>query len=187
MKSWCWQRNVTSAKHVLWLAACSFVALAVSPVSEVRAEDLVTIELVGEIDPKCRLSALPAGIELGQISASGTQTMSFQIDCNTPFEYGISSRDGALKNGEGPQPGMGFANQIPYMLEIRIPTDEALILEQCDSESLSGATPSCGQGNSGSATAINQTASLMISWAVTSELVAGIYSDIVTLTFRPRV
>lgn len=188
MKSW-WRQIVTSSLHPLWLAGCSIVAwTALYPVFRTRAEDLVTIEVVGEIDPKCRLSALPTGIELGQISASGTRSIPFQIDCNTPFEFSVRSRDGALKNPGAPEnSSIGFSNQIPYMLEVRVPTDEGLILGQCDSASLAVASPSCGHGNSGFATAINQTASLTVTWAVSGELVAGTYSDVLTVTFQPRV
>jgi hypothetical protein len=186
----CWRRQSTgsSSLTLLWLAACSIAALTtVYPVPGVRAEDVVTIEVVGEIQPKCRLSALPVGIELGEIPASGTRLIPFQIDCNTPFEFSVRSRDGALKNPEASGNSIGFVNHIPYMLEIRVPTDEGLILDQCDSASLSGASPSCGHGNSGFATAIDQTASLKISWAVSAVLIAGTYSDVLTVTFQPRL
>jgi hypothetical protein len=188
MKSWWRQITVSSSLHPLWLAGGSVVAwTTVCPVPLTHAEDLVTIEVVGEIDPKCRLSALPTGIELGQISASGTRSIPFQIDCNTPFEFSVRSRDGALKNPGTPENSIGFLNQIPYALEVRIPTDEGLILDQCDSGILSEASPSCGHGNSGFATAIDQTASLIVTWAVSAELVAGTYSDVLTVTFQPRV
>jgi hypothetical protein len=187
MTYWYGQENVSAARHLWWLAASSIVALTVCLVPRTRAEDLVTIEVVGEIEPKCRLNAFPAGIELGQFSASGTQFVSFQIDCNTPFEYSIRSRDGALTTLGSPVQSMGFVNQIPYMLEARIPTDGDSILDRCGSAGLSGVSPSCGNGNSGNATAIDQTASLIISWAIDAELVAGSYTDVLTLTFGPRL
>ena len=188
MTSWRRQSTVSSSLPLLWLAACSIVALTtVDSVPQACAEDVVTIEVVGEIQPKCRLSALPADIELGQISTSGSRFIPFQIDCNTPFEFSVRSRDGALKSLGSPENSVGFVSQIPYLLEIRVPTDEGLILDQCDSASLAGASPSCGHGNSGFATAIDQTASLKISWAVGAELIAGTYSDVLTVTFQPRL
>jgi hypothetical protein len=187
MTSWWGQRNVDSRRRRSWLPACSITALAVCLTFQAtHADDVVTIQLVGEIDPECRLSALPSSIELAQISASGTQSIPFEIDCNTPFEYSVRSREGALKSGV-PAPSIGFVDQILYVLQTRIPTDEFLILNQCDSQSLSGASPSCGHGNSGNATAIHQTASLAISWTVSAEVVAGTYTDVLTLTFGPRL
>jgi hypothetical protein len=188
MTLWGRHKNSRSSRRLLWLPACSIVALTTPlPATQTRAEDLVTIEVVGEIDPKCRLNALPVGIELGQISKSGTQLIPFQINCNAPFEYSVRSRDGALKHLDVIEASIGLVAQIPYKLDVRIPTDEGLILDQCDSSNLSGSSPSCGHGNSGSSTAIDQTASLTLSWNVSAELVAGTYSDVLTLTFRPRL
>jgi hypothetical protein len=187
MTLWCRHKDATSSRHLLWLPACLIAALIAARITQTRADDFVTIEVVGEIDQKCRLNALPASIELGKISKSGTQFIPFHIDCNTPFEYSVRSRDGAFKNPEVTAASIGFVGQIPYQLDLRIPTDGGLILALCDSVNLSGLSPSCGHGNSGSSIAIGQIASLTLSWAVGAELVAGTYSDVVTLTFRPRL
>lgn len=187
MMAWWGHRDLGSGRRVSRLLIYSFTTLTVCLFAQANAEDVATIQLVGDIDPECRLSALPSTIELAQISASGAQSVPFEISCNTPFEYSVRSREGAMKIIGAPPPGIGFVNQIPYAVQTRIPTDEILILDQCDSQSLSAASPSCGHGNSGNATAIRQAASLTISWSVSAELAAGTYADVLTLTFGPRL
>jgi hypothetical protein len=161
--------------------------MAACPPAPTRASDVVTIELSGEIEPKCGLSALPAALGLGQISSSGSQEVPFRVDCNTPFEYVVASREGALKNNDFSGNAAGFTNRLPYLLEIRVQIDGGVLVSRCDSADLTGSSPACGNANSGSATAIDQAASLAISWAAGAELSAGTYSDTVTLTFRPRL
>jgi hypothetical protein len=150
------------------------------------AGDSVAIELVGDIEPECRLTALPGGINLGTLAKTGTQLIPFQLNCNAPFDYSVRSREGGLKAGALNVP-LGFAAKIPYALETRIPTNEGIIIDQCGSATLATAAPPCGHGGSGSAIAIEQTGSLMISWAIGDELVAGTYTDVVTLSVSPRL
>lgn len=185
MTLWSCLINKRTFLHITWVTACCVGAAL--PVAPSHAGDLVTIEVTGEIEPKCRISAFANAIEFGQISASGTQAATFHVDCNSPFEYRLRSRNGALQNLEHQEHSAGFANRIPYSLEFRLPTDGGLILERCDSATLSDASPSCGGGNSGGGIAISQTASIAVSWVAPSHLVAGTYSDFITLTFCPRI
>jgi hypothetical protein len=150
------------------------------------ADDSIAIELIGDIEPECRLTALPGSVNLGALTKTGTQFIPFQVNCNAPFNYSVRSREGALKTGALNVPP-GFVVKIPYSLETRIPTNEGLIIDQCGSATLAMSVPSCGHGGSGSAIAIEQIGSLMISWAISDELVVGTYTDVVTLSVSPRL
>ncbi len=188
MKSWSLRTDVPLFRAPLRCARiCVLAILAVGRYSSgAVAEDSVSIELVGEIEARCRLLQLPATLDLGRLTKSGVQLVPFQIDCNSPFAYEVRSREGGLKS-ENAVVAAGFAAIIPYTLELRVPTDGGFILDQCNSATLAIALPACGHGNSGSAVAIEQTASLMISWSTSEELVAGVYADVVTVNVSPRI
>ena len=150
-----------------------------------HASDDVSIELSGNIEARCRLTSFPASAELGEVLQNGIHQIPFQIDCNTPFNFEVRSREGGLK-GQGAVTAPGFASIIPYTLELKIPTDEGLIVSQCASSTLAAATPSCGSGTSGFAIAIEQTGSLTMSWSIADIPVAGAYTDIVIVSVGPR-
>ena len=145
----------------------------------------VSIELSGNIEARCRLTSFPTSAELGEVLQSGIHQIPFQIDCNTPFSFEVRSREGALK-GQAAVTAPGFTTLIPYTLELKIPTDEGLIVSQCASSTLAAATPSCGRGTSGSAIAIERTGSLTLSWSIADVPVAGAYADVVTVNVGPR-
>jgi hypothetical protein len=165
---------------------CALIALlSILTDNKARAGDDVSIELSGNIEARCRLTSFPASAELGEVRQSGTHQIPFQIDCNTPFNFEVRSREGALK-GQGAVTAPGFASIIPYTLELKIPTDEGLIVSQCASSTLAAATPSCGSGTSGFAIAIEQIGSLTMSWSIADTPVAGSYTDVVIVSVGPR-
>jgi hypothetical protein len=159
--------------------------LAILTPCSTQAGDDVSIELSGDIPARCRLTSLPASAELGEVRQTGTHQIPFQIDCNTPFNFEVRSREGGLK-GQGATTAPGFASIIPYTLELKIPTDEGLLVSQCASPTLAVATPSCGGGSSGFAIAIEETGSLTMSWSITDIPVAGAYTDVVIVSVGPR-
>lgn len=165
--------------------AVSIGLLSILTSFKAHAAEDVSIELSGDIEARCRFTSFLSSAELGEVLQTGTQQIPFQIDCNTPFSFEVRSREGALK-GQAAMTAPGFANIIPYTLELKIPTDEGLIASQCASSTLAASTPSCGRGTSGSAIAIEQTGSLTISWSIADVPVAGSYADIVTVTVGPR-
>ena len=168
------------------VGTCALAILVASAChSNACADDAVSIEIVGDIAARCRLSALPATVDMGSLAKTGTQFIPFQVDCNAPFGFDVRSRDGGLK-GEFVGTASGFTNIIPYTLEVRIPTDGGLIFEQCGSAALGSTTPSCGHGDSGNAVAIDETASLFVAWETSEEIVAGTYVDVLTVSVFPR-
>ena len=159
--------------------------LSILTYNKAHAGDDVSIELSGNIEARCRLTSFPASAELGEVLQNGIHQIPFQIDCNTPFNFEVRSREGALK-AQGAVTAPGFAKIIPYTLELKIPTDEGLIVSQCASSTLAVATPSCGSGTSGFAIAIEETGSLTMSWSIADIPVAGTYTDVVTVSVGPR-
>jgi hypothetical protein len=179
-----WQMQFSISKDIRQLAQGAPVAAQGK--NEVSAAGQGWSGFMPRVPARGRLTALPGSVNLGALTKTGTQFIPFQVNCNAPFNYSVRSREGALKTGALNVPP-GFVVKIPYSLETRIPTNEGLIIDQCGSATLAMSVPSCGHGGSGSAIAIEQIGSLMISWAISDELVVGTYTDVVTLSVSPRL
>lgn len=151
-----------------------------------NAADAVSIELQGEIEPVCRLTSLSTTIDLGDIGNSGSRQIPLGVDCNTPFSYTVQSFAGGLKASALGSSAPGFISLLPYLVEISVPTDAGLVTGQCQSTALTAENPSCTYQGSSTGIAIRQTGILSLTWATQDELIAGTYSDILTLTVRPR-
>ncbi len=154
--------------------------------ASVRAGDAVSIELQGEVPTMCRLTSPSAAVDLGVLVNSGSRQIPFDVDCNTPFSYGARSLAGGLRVPDLGAPPPGFASLIPYLLQLSIPTDAGVVTGQCESSELNGDNPACTYESSPTGIAIGQTGTLTLTWATQDELVAGTYTDVLTLTVQPR-
>lgn len=152
----------------------------VSVTTMLQADDTVSIELQGEIEPECQLSAIANFLELGEISSVGSKSMSFDISCNAPFSYSLHSQEGGLRNAATP-PSSNFISLLPYLVSVDIPTNTGAIVDQCSSSSIQTTPSGCIHSTSGNGVSINQTGSLTISWSVAEELMAGSYTDTLTI------
>lgn len=151
-----------------------------------NAGDAVSIELQGEIEPVCRLTGLSTTIDLGNIANSGSRQIPLGVDCNTPFSYTVQSLAGGLKASALGSSAPGFVSLLPYLLQISIPTDAGPVTGQCQSTELTAENPQCTYQGSSTGIAIRQTGTLTLTWATPDELIAGTYSDVLTLTVQPR-
>jgi hypothetical protein len=148
--------------------------------------DMVSIELRGEIESECRLNDIGTVIELGQLEPTGSHVVTFGVHCNIPFSYSVRSAQGGLRNSiaaETPPPG--FTTLVHYSVGILIPTDAGPIADLCDSSQLTQDPPACPFTTSGQGIAIAETGSLTFSWSTDNVLVAGPYTDVVTFDVRP--
>jgi len=164
-----------------------FAFVAVCATQPSQSSDLVSIGLEGEIEAECQLHLSSATANLGQIGASGSKVIPFTLNCNTPFAYHLHSRERGLKHSGPSAQQSSFADLLSYTLDLRIPTDAGIVTERCISGSLGGTVTDCANGTSGGGIAINENGSLTISWSTESELLAGVYSDVLTFTVRPQL
>lgn len=143
--------------------------------------EAVQIQLRGHIVPRCDLNGAASSLNLGtlpQNGAQGQQQLQFQVSCNTPFAYQLSSANGAMRHESAPVSGSGSTDEFSYRAALAIPTDSAGILSlDCPSSQLAGAPGACS-GVSGQETAIGKDASLTVSWGpVAGPLATGQYTD----------
>ena len=175
------------------VAATTALGLFAPIFSGARAEsDTDTITITGNIVEKCELPAAPAASSLGDLGAKTSHVITFDVNCNAPFEYALASANGALEHvvyGATP----GFAHRHEYEVAVSIPTDGDTISDSCDSSEILATGATCAFTDSGSDVAIDQTATLTITWddgpalpGAATPLIAGDYADTLTITVSVR-
>jgi hypothetical protein len=132
-----------------------------------------------------------ASISGANLAASGSQSASSTVNCNSGFKINATSAKGALKSTTVAP--TNFSNVLPYTLTVAVPVDgtpASTPSASCASSLLmsgSGCTlaPSGAGLSSGGRTAMGQTATLTVAWTIPTlptRLIAGSYSDTITLS-----
>ncbi len=178
--------------------------MAVAPAAANSVNATVAIEVIARVVERCGIGATahtnrPLGMDRVQSFALG-----FNLDCNTPFRIGVSSRHGALRLVSAADDATmldGFGIEKPYAVELSFGTDRLgnVVAGSCSSAALrdsQGKCPFFGQAGERSGfsagaheTAIQRQGQLLISWAAieggSRRLVAGDYEDILTVDVVP--
>lgn len=154
------------------------------------AADKVTIGLTGMIGQTCIVtgagSSATRQLRINDIK-SGVFQFGYDIECNTPFKYSVESANGALTLGGRPSYTVNAGGKLPYMLAVRIPTDDVLIEDLCTSESIKAGQVTCLFHDSRNGVAINGHATLTMHWQQPGNaLAAGSFSDRLTFTVGIR-
>lgn len=160
------------------------------PVSALlAATDKLQIEVTGNIKPYCTSSVTSNAINVGDVTKAGSGTLSFTVDCNTPFQYTLQSDNGAMRLVNPPAAAKPNQIETPYDVHIKIPlTLGGEINDTCSSAAIKQGAVSCKFSNSGQKVAVNKTAETRISWKdAQSILAAGQYSDRLTITVGVRI
>lgn len=143
----------------------------------------VIVEISGWIKRKCSLKNVPHLVNLGNLTKKSSHRIEFTINCNAPFQYGISSKGGALVNLPTWKSSKSKKKiELPYHLKINILTDEGIIVDECASDTLPrviGGAGTCLFSDSGKGVAINKAMSLNFSWNLDhkNNIAAGKYRD----------
>jgi hypothetical protein len=143
--------------------------------------DKVQIELRGHIVPRCDLTGAASTLDLGTIAETGAQgeeQLQFELSCNAPFAYQLSSEHGAMRHESASSGAGAFSTEFPYRAALKILTDSGSTLSlDCASSELGETSGPCA-GESGEDTAIGKDATLAVSWGpLDGPLTAGRYTD----------
>jgi hypothetical protein len=145
----------------------------------------VTIELEGEVPVSCRIEAGSAEIHLGALERTGETSFPFRLRCNTPFIVRLGSRNGAFAVQDSAVPPAGFTTRIAYHATVNITTSSGPVVGNCTSASLGES--SCAISSRDGIALIGESA-LILRWdAAGREPVAGVYTDVLTMTINPRM
>lgn len=102
------------------LAACLFaVHLAIMPGGAAIADgaESVTLALRGHVKPVCAfVGDGDAALDVAIADLGGAVVFDAPINCNTPFDYSITTTSGVLASKVRAQ--TGFQHEIPYVLDV---------------------------------------------------------------------
>ena len=147
----------------------------------------------GKIDGSCSLAAVST-FPTANFAANSNAVATAAVNCNQPFRIRATSANGAIKSAAVIAPN--FTNTLPYTLKADVPIDGGTpVSATCASTSLVAGQASCALSpasssglSSGAGIATNKTATLTLAWTmptVPMRLIAGSYSDTITLSIAP--
>ncbi|QCQ97358.1 hypothetical protein [Brevundimonas sp. SGAir0440] len=184
------RRNAASRVVVL-CAASALGCGAAGPVSAADrgssqpARNEIAVVVEGDIRSLCELPDI-SDVDLGDLS-SGARTikMGFALSCNVPFELEFQS-GGGLRHELSPQGQGGFAGTLDYALNVALPLQGAassrVVQRTFTSGQMSGMGAVINTGDHISAGDGLITLSTLSPPA--PGLLAGVYSDVITMTLR---
>ena len=176
-------------------AACFCVLLAAGPLQAQGAggamSDSVRIGLRGQIPPKCALSGMAGAVtfDIGSIEREHKAALEFTIDCNTPFIYNVSARDGAMLLQGARRSPAATSPTLPYRISLIIPTNDGGTLRaDCGGAALSLKADARGcAADSGYAVAMKQRGQLFVVLSRAAERrAAGNYTDNLEITLSVK-
>lgn len=154
----------------------------------------LTVTATGMIAKSCGLTA-SGQFGNANLDANGTVTAAAVVNCNLKYVVKATSARGGLKNATA-APSSSFSNLLAYNFSLSVPLDNGggTISATCTSTALVAGASNCqlspaGTGlSSGNGTSVNQNAALSIGWTLptTTRLVAGSYSDVLTITIAAQ-
>jgi hypothetical protein len=181
----------TSRQESASLALCvAGLAALLTYSASAWAGDTVTVKLRGEVPAHCSVHGIDAGVaslrtvSLEDITKQGHADYLFRVTCNAPFEYSLEAKHGALTNMNASP--SGFANTVPYGVQVNIPNDERAISDRCPGEALREGNVRCHFSNSGNGIAFNGQASVSMSWNPSGLPLTGQYIDTLTFNIGPK-
>ena len=163
------------------LARLALAAVLVPAVA--LADDVVTLDLVGWVEPKCEISRFGNGGNRLEFTVSGSGSIPFEIDCNVPMQIKLSSEHGALVNTRYLQlagNGDRWSARWPYRATVSI--DEIGFRESAASGDLLGGVV----WSTGREVPFQTEADLTVELEDSATpLVAGSYEDVIRITVSP--
>lgn len=155
--------------------------------------DVVMVTAQGTIQSSCGLTVQSA-FGAANLNNDGSVNASASVDCNTPYRIRASSANGALKTSAS-APAQ-FSNSLGYDLTVTVPLDAGgQISATCVSALLTSGSTGCALSpasasglSSGSGTSTSKTAALALQWTLptATRLIAGNYSDVITITIAAQ-
>jgi hypothetical protein len=186
-----WRNNahLLPAQH-LWIAGAAATMGLLGVAAAARANDQVQIEIRGMVAKECSISGggrFQFVVDLGHLTESGSKKLEYSLNCNTPFRYQITSRYGAFRNHDNIKLTKRFDRVIPYKVSVVIPTDDVIINDSCESDTIKVGHVTCQLSDSRKGVAIDEQIQVVLSWIIQTPLVTGRYSDELTLKVIAKI
>lgn len=194
--------NLKTYTHSALLLCAVSALIVANPIS--HAGEAVTLNLSATINQSCSLertgSASQAGATLSEAAKfsvdTGSLTLGFNINCNSPFRYSLTSKNGGLVNTASPEAAANSDSMLTHVgykttFNVELEDGDLTSINQgCVSSSLARAVPECKSGvgfaDSGTSVAIDNAVTLKIELDATTftaplldgiPLMAGTFQD----------
>lgn len=174
------------------LAGCAIAALILAAAAPAGAETMtgdggrLDLEVTGRITPSCRLAG-GGEMDFGELTGGQEIQADFGLACNVPFDISFQSQSGGLAHASKPRGEGPFAGLLGYTLNVTIPTlspHAATLGGTFASQNLTAKkTLSSGDGIAQGGGRIQ----IRTDRPEGAGLLAGEYSEVLSITVAPRV
>lgn len=174
------------------LAGCVIAALMLVVASPASAETMVgdggrlDVEVTGRITPSCRLAG-GGEMDFGELTGGQEIQADFGLACNVPFDISFQSQSGGLAHVSKPRGEGPFAGLLGYTVNVAIPTlsPHAATLGGAfaSRDLMAKKTLSSGDGIAQGGGRIQ----IRTDRPEGAGLLAGEYSEVLSVTLAPRV
>ncbi|KQR53306.1 hypothetical protein ASF81_11980 [Brevundimonas sp. Leaf168] len=144
----------------------------------------LNVTVTGRIVPRCEIQG-GGDIDFGELTGGERATALFGLDCNVPFDLGVTSARGGLAHATKPQGEGPFSGVLPYDVTLTVPTlrpEPRTVRASFSSVDHTGVLSS-GDGIAAGGGKIE----FRTRQPAGAGLLAGQYSETLTVTVTPRV
>ena len=159
-------------------AGCIAGLLALVAVAPAQAADATaTLEIVGEISPRCSISLREVTIGRVLNDGPGGEHVDFAVDCNQRLTVNMRSLYGGLQHEAHDRLGVspGFISFLPYTASFEVAAPGASPVVFRSEEMIGGATGSIGVAPYKAQGRLN------VNWTPEAHLIGGAYSDVIEI------
>lgn len=172
------------------VGAASMIAMSAVPAAakpstnSIEMGRTLNVAVTGRIPARCEISG-GGDIDFGELTGGESATALFGLDCNVPFDLGVTSARGGLAHVSKPQGEGPFSGVLPYDVLLTVPTlrpEPRLVRGAFNSQDHIGVISS-GDGISAGGGKIE----FRTRQPAGAGLLAGQYTETLTVTVTPRV
>lgn len=176
-------RRLSGAVALIGFAVAS-PALAKPVADNLDVGRTLNVNVVGQIVPRCELQG-GGDIDFGELTGGERATALFGLNCNVPFDLGVTSARGGLAHVSKPQGEGPFAGVLPYDVTLTVPTlrPEPRTVQASFSSADHMGMLSSGDGIAAGGGKIE----FRTRQPAGAGLLAGQYTETLTVTVTPRV
>lgn len=169
---------------IMLMATAASPALAKPATDNLELGKTLNVIVTGQIAPRCEIQG-GGDIDFGELKGGERATALFGLNCNVPFDLGLTSSRGGLAHVTKPQGEGPFAGVLPYDVTVTVPTlrpEPRTVQTNFNSADHTGVLSS-GDGIADSGGKIE----FRMHQPAGAGLLAGQYTETLTVTVTPRV
>ncbi|WP_292051156.1 MULTISPECIES: hypothetical protein [unclassified Brevundimonas] len=150
-----------------------------------RDTNELSVQVQGVISPRCAMGS-GRTVNMGDLNRAALARVDLHLTCNLPFTLRMRAANGALKHAVMPGGQGGYSGAVPYGMDVNVPLLEPMLTRM-------GGVFSGSQLRAG--VALDSRQAIAAGGAVikfstpgsNNDLLAGEYSEVITLTLEPKI